>query len=79
MWLHVAGETYAWDYRVEAGVMGKDREAAVRRQELRRSNAAVPHRNRYRELKVSGRREDLWDRDAACGCEGCNCAGKLTP
>ncbi|QGJ93985.1 hypothetical protein SEA_BOBSGARAGE_99 [Mycobacterium phage BobsGarage] len=30
------------------------RDAAVRRQELRRSNAAVPHRNRYREYK-SGR------------------------
>ncbi|ALF00403.1 hypothetical protein SEA_ARCHIE_97 [Mycobacterium phage Archie] len=27
------------------------RDAAVRRQELRRSNAAVPHRNRYREHK----------------------------
>ncbi|AEK07662.1 hypothetical protein SEQ_HALENA_94 [Mycobacterium phage Halena] len=25
--------------------------AAIRRQELRRSNAAVPHRNRYREWK----------------------------
>ncbi|AEK07171.1 hypothetical protein JOEDIRT_98 [Mycobacterium phage JoeDirt] len=27
------------------------KEAAIRRQELRRSNAAVPHRNRYREFK----------------------------
>ncbi|AZS12250.1 hypothetical protein SEA_AVADAKEDAVRA_96 [Mycobacterium phage AvadaKedavra] len=27
------------------------KEAAIRRQELRRSNAAVPHRNRYREWK----------------------------
>lgn len=28
------------------------KEAAARRQELRRSNAAVPHRNRYRERKA---------------------------
>lgn len=54
--------------------MSKGREAAVRRQELRRSNAAVRHRNRYRELKVSGRPEDV---DDDCrGCKGCCCAGE---
>lgn len=41
--------------------MSRAREGAVRRQELRRSNAAVPHRNRFRELKVSGRPEDFSD------------------
>lgn len=35
--------------------MTKDRAAAVKRQELRRSNAAAPHRNRARELKRPGK------------------------